>query len=244
MSAIDLLTLQAFLLALPQVEGPLPEALHQEIQQTGKALEQDQPGVAREIRELVKKHDRLNQLYETAYDRLRKEYSTQERAQSFRVEPDTVPMSWKQVAVPVLTASDFRSAARALLRRMMKDLAREPGDLRVFLVSLQQTVLELDAQAIEVLRSLEKRPLTVKGLGYLMGISHEQARDLIQQLCQAGYVDRTTSNLLHKVFSTHRSNQQSCYNFALDTYFTLTAKGHFLLHPVLTFGRRAGALLW
>ena len=114
----------------------------------------------------------------------------------------------------------------------------------MFLVSLQQAVSELDAHSIAVLQALEKRPLTVKGLSYVTGHSQQQAQQLMQELCQAGYIDRTTSNILHKVFPALGKNlQQTCENFDLNTYFTLTAKGHFLLHPVLTFGQQIGGIL-
>lgn len=242
MRTIDALTLQALLLALLQLDEPLPQPLHQEICQTGEALQNEQRGVADQIRTLVRKHDRLNQLYQDAYDRLQKQSPTQERAQSFHAAPDTLPVTWREIAVPILTADDFRAAARELLKHTAR-LPKASGDIRVFLVSLQQTVSAVDAQAIEVLRSLEKRPLTVKGLVYLMGISQTQARDLVQQLCQAGYIDRTTSSILHKVFPALRNKQRTCEEFDLETYFTLTAKGHFLLHPVLTFGPQTGAML-
>ncbi|MCY7320374.1 MAG: hypothetical protein LH660_00855 [Phormidesmis sp. CAN_BIN36] len=239
----DTLTLQAFLLALAQIDA-LPADLHRQIHNLGTAIASDELDVADRIRHLVRQHDRLHQLYQDAYDRLQRQYPNQERAQALFTTSRTPLMTWKEIAVPVLTADDFRSAARHLLKRMSRQRSSASGAERVFLVSLQQAVSELDAHSIAVLKALEKRPLTVKGLGYITGHSQAQARQLMQELCQAGYIDRTTSNILHKVFpGLGRNLQQTCENFDLDTYFTLTARGHFLLHPVITFGRRVGGIL-
>lgn len=240
----DILTLQAFLLALAQIDGTLPTNLHQQIHAIGNAIANDELDVADRIWQLVRQHDRLHQLYQDAYDRLERQYSNQERAQALFTTSRTPLLTWKEIAVPVLTADDFRSAARHLLKRMSRQRSSASGSERVFLVSLQQAVSELDAHSIAVLQALEKRPLTVKGLSYVTGHSQQQAQQLMQELCQAGYIDRTTSNILHKVFPALGKNlQQTCENFDLNTYFTLTAKGHFLLHPVLTFGQQIGGIL-
>ncbi|HEY9660151.1 MAG TPA: hypothetical protein V6C65_16965, partial [Allocoleopsis sp.] len=65
MSFSDDLTIQAFMLALPQLDAPLPPEMEQAIHQMGHAIQDQQQQVAaNEIRALVTQHHRLNELYE------------------------------------------------------------------------------------------------------------------------------------------------------------------------------------
>lgn len=244
MNIPDRITIQAFLLAIPQIDTAVSPNLHQAIRQVGAALAQRRPEVLPEIHRLVNQYPCIQAHYVQAYDYLSQQYQAGHQPQSVDAIADAAspPFIWEELAANILTADDFKAAAREALKQW-QPAHKAPDSARVFLISLQQAVAEIDAHAIAVLQTLEKRPLTVKGLTYVMGLALAQALEIVQWLWHAGYIDRTTSNVLYKIFPALRDRDRSRPIDPDDTYFTLTAKGHFLLHPVVTLGSQAGSKL-
>jgi hypothetical protein len=244
MNYFDTLTLQAFLLALPQLSDVLPEELHQEIQRVGQVVKNHEPGVADEVRSLVQRHDCLKEPYNQAYDHLQQQYKTQERVKgTLNLSESPTALDWEEMIVLLLTAEDFAAAAKNLLKQDHSHIRSLSDDTQIFLASLQRTVAELDAKAIAVLRALERRPFTVKGLVYAVGISLDQTWAIVQSLWKAGYIDTVTGNVLYRVFPMLRDRHRGCRAIDSDTYLTLTSKGHFLLHPFISLGQRGGITL-
>jgi hypothetical protein len=231
----DRITIQAFLLAIPQIDRAVSPDLHQAIRRVGQALMQRRTDAITQIRRLVEQHPCIQAHYAQAYEYLSQQYQTRQTG----VQPETeAPFNWEAIAANILTADDFKTAARDAVKQW-HPARKAPDSTQVLLNSLHQTVAELDAHAIAVLQTLEKRPLTAKGLTYVMGLEVDQAVEIMQWLWQTGYIDRTSSNVLHKVFPGLRDRGRVHAIDPDDMYFTLTAKAHFLLHPVVTLGARS-----
>lgn len=243
MNIPDRITIQAFLLTIPQIDTVVSPDLHQAIHRVGEALAQGQPGVVEAIQQLVAQNPCIKGRYVKEYDYLSQQYQAGHPLNATTANTEaTTRFRWEELAANILTADDFKTAARDALKQW-HPVRKVPDSARVLLTSLQQTVAEIDAHAIAVLQTLEKRPLTAKGLTYVMGLDLAQAMDIVQWLWQEGYIDRTTSNVLYKVFPGLRDRARRRTIDPDDTYFSLTAKGHFLLHPVVTIGASAGTKL-
>jgi hypothetical protein len=246
MNIPDRITIQAFLLAIPQIDTVVSPDLHQAIRRIGEALAQGQPGVIDEIHRLVEQYPCIQGRYTKEFDYLSQQYQSGQRATTAALaataETAKAPFRWEELAANILTADDFKTAARAALKQWQPN-RKVPDSAKVLLTSLQQTVAEIDAHAIAVLQTLEKRPLTAKGLTYVMGLDIDQAVEIVQWLWHEGYIDRTTSTVWHKVFPGLRDRTRARVIDPDDMYFTLTAKGHFLLHPVVKLGSQMGPQL-
>lgn len=100
----------------------------------------------------------------------------------------------------------------------------------------QESTDKPDLNAIAILKAIENRPLTLKDLPYYTNLSFEQAQATVQELWQKGYLDRTTSNLLHNIFPVlGRKRRQQEQIHPSETQLNLTSKGYFFLHPFITF---------
>ena len=231
MKATEAITLQAFLIALSQLDTALPGDLQQKIQQIGRALANHQTSAIAEIQDLVKKHAQLNRLYEAARITLQKQYQTQERDKWMMSESGSLAL--ENIAVPILIADDFTIAAKELLKKLKagKDFID-----KIFLDSLQKAVSLADIRTISVLEALEFRPLTIENIAYRLEMPIEQSRGIVQRLWNRGYIDITTRGILRKIFPIFKSKKQAKQIADSKAYLTLTAKGHFRLHPVITFG--------
>lgn len=75
-------TLQAFVLALTQIERPISDDLQQSLYQLGTALAEKQPEAIAQVDALAQTQPHLQQLYEAARIDIQKAYQTQERAKS------------------------------------------------------------------------------------------------------------------------------------------------------------------
>jgi hypothetical protein len=249
MNIPDHITIQAFLLAIPKLDIAVSPALHQAIRQVGEALAQRRPEAVAEIRHLVEENPCIQAHYVKEYEFLSQQYQARQGIKSAPLasqkesEPGS-PLPWEDIAANILMADDFKAAARSTLKQLRPQAKKATDSAKVFFTSLQHAVAEIDAHAIAVLQTIERRPLTAKGLTYVMGISLDQAVEIVQWLWQAGYIERTSSSVFQKVFPGLR--QREAVLPAIDpddTYFTLTSKGHFLLHPVVTLGSQGGTKL-
>ncbi len=232
MNGVDPLRLQAFLLALSQLDVALSKDLHQSIQMIGVALASDQTNVEPQIEAVLQQHYRLRELYDEAYEKLKQQPPDQQQS---ALKPDYLPLLTHEMAVPILVAEDFPNAAREVAKQAQQvpDL---PYAARWFSLSLQRAVENGDAKTFAVLKALEKRPLSVKGLVYVVGLTMDQIWPIVQSLWQKGYIDRVTTNIIYKIFPMLKDRQITGQSIDAETYLTLTARGHFYLHPVLSLG--------
>lgn len=242
-NSFDTLTLQAFALAIVRLDAAYLQPLKPQIQQIGELATHQPQEAAKQIRQLVEYHPELNQQYSQEYKRLTQPYQQQERAKSFAQSSSqsaTAPItSWEQFTLAILTATDPIATARSLVKQTKSSPL--PSKSQVFLNSLQSAVSATEAQAIAILKALEQRPLTITDLAHFVGMSVEHTHAIVQDLWNRGYLDRTNTHLLHNLFpilGQHRRQQESLHQ--TETYLTLTSKGHFFLHPVITLGNRRG----
>ncbi|MGG6295469.1 hypothetical protein ACQ4M4_13840 [Leptolyngbya sp. AN02str] len=246
MDSADAITLQAFMLALVQLDVPLSPELHEAVNQVGDALTHHRPEVAEEVRSLVQQHWRLKELYDVECQNLQELYPTQQRAKrlngyiSGHHHNDPEAITWNDIAAAVLKQDDFRAGAEALLKRAhaQGDAVKASGDVKVFLSALQRAVAQAHAQAIAILKAIEKRPLTPRNLPHVVGLSVDQSRSIVEYLWKEGYIDRFTGNFFSSLSAMFGGRHRENETIDPDTYLTLTSKGHFLLHPVFIIGRR------
>ncbi len=244
MDSNDLITLQAFMLALVQLDDELPDDLHQAVHRIGNELTQHRPELAEEVRLLVQQHARLNELYEIECQHLQDLYPIQVRARRVingHHADDVDEITWAHIANAILKADDYYSGARDLLRRAQAHgVPNASGDVKVFLSALQRAVTATRERAIAVLKALEQRPLTIRSLPSMVGLSVDQSRAIVQSLWEKGYVDQFTGNIFRSLAALIGVRHHRNESIDPDTYLTITSKGHFFLHPVVVIGRREG----
>ncbi|WP_035994656.1 hypothetical protein [Leptolyngbya sp. KIOST-1] len=237
MKATDALTLEACLIALAKLETELPIELHQQVQALGQALEAHDPNAVSQLRELVTQHPDLHQHYDMARLTLQEQYRSQERAKGWQPGPhgasSTAALALEQVAVPILSADDFRSAAQRVLRGQ----GGHQPELQPFLRSLQRTVATLDPLSVLLMKELERRPATLENLSYGLNLGLDQVRKLCNRLRTSGYVSPLTSGFLTMVLPLVGIYPHKSAPLDDQTFLTLTAKGYFKLNPVIEFHR-------
>ena len=255
----DAMTIQAFTAILPQLDATLPKALKQEVNRVGEQICDRQPEAAAEqIRELVEHNDCLKQPYDITYDRIWDQYQTQERSKALdqtqeqsealaapvtsSLESKSSPLNLDDITLPILTASDFLSAAKAMLKQIEHRLQRAPEEVRVYALSLQVSVVKADEQAIALLNKLDKRFRTPEDLATEANLPLEQTEAMVNSLWKQGYIEPVAGRMVYKIFPMLRTRHSS---EAIDshTYFTLTAKGHFFLHPVVSLNGQSRSML-
>lgn len=89
---------------------------------------------------------------------------------------------------------------------------------------------------IQALRVLERRPLTVAHLKYALGLPTEKVHQVVKRLWNKGYIDDSTANIFRKIIPSSK-RRENLASIDQTTYFTLTSKGYFHLHPVISFGK-------
>jgi hypothetical protein len=153
---------------------------------------------------------------------------------------DSTAITWDAIARSILQSDDCRAAAEALLQRLKAqgNSLHASGDALVFISALQRAIAISRAQAIALLKALEQQALTIRHLVHQLDLPQEHVQAIAQALWQAGYIDSTTGGVLYNIFPMLRGAQHRAAAIDLDTYLTLTSKGHFYLHPALIVGRR------
>jgi outer membrane lipoprotein SlyB len=113
----------------------------------------------------------------------------------------------------------------------------------------------------KILTALERQPLTVENIAYGLGLPVDETREIILRLLHEGYIDTTTSvssgitigaivgstifggliagpigaaigAVLGNQLSSTGSQKKRIPSDS-QTYFILTSKGHYRLHPLL-----------
>jgi hypothetical protein len=254
----EALSLQALLVALSQLDTALPSELQAEVQQVGDALARGRVAAVAAIDNIVNRHSLLHQLYQLAHLILEQRYQTWDqprRPLPLEVAEEAIVL--EQTAAQTLTAADPQAAAQAQLRQI-QGASHHDTKVPPLLGLVYEVASEMQAKITAVLRAIERRPLTVENLCYALQLPVDQAKALVQYLWNAGYI-ATTGSVLPRLFSRLRrrgssqyqstpfsasvsSAQRSSQQLTVDfpAYFTLTAKGHFHLHPLVTAGRREG----
>lgn len=248
MNRSEIAQIKAFLLALAQLDVDLARPLHQSIQTIGVILANQSTAASlpqpllTQMHSVLQQHSRLNALYEESYSSLllydqlqSRQLSSSQSAPQAAVNLAEQSYFIQNLAVPILIAEDFANTAREILKRM-KHEPQMPPLARGFTLFLERAIASSDANVLAVLEALEKRPLTVTGLVYVVGLTLDQVWTIVRSLWQQGYIDRATSNIVYKVFPMLKDRHRSCQTIDADTYLTLTAKGHFHLHPVVSLG--------
>lgn len=123
MNPFEARTLEAFLRAVSQMEKPLSQDLHQEIRKVGRALENHQLDVIKEIPSLVKRDVVLNEQYKSAYRSLQKQYQAQERTKSLAIAVNGSPsLDFESQIAQILNADDIPKAAKKFVSRLDSQL--------------------------------------------------------------------------------------------------------------------------
>ncbi|MBD2528157.1 hypothetical protein H6G97_00715 [Nostoc flagelliforme FACHB-838] len=124
MNPLEARTLEAFLRAVSQMEKPLSQDLHQEILRVGRALENHELEVIKEIPSLVKRDVVLNEQYQSAYNNLLKQYQAQERTKSLAIAVNgSASLDLESQIAQILNADDIPGAAKRFISRLDYRLA-------------------------------------------------------------------------------------------------------------------------
>ncbi|MEH1989343.1 hypothetical protein [Nostoc sp.] len=124
MNPFEAKTLEAFLRAVSQMEKPLSQDLHQEILRVGRALENHELEVIKEIPSLVKRDVVLNEQYQSAYNNLLKQYRAQERTKSLAIAVNgSASLDLESQIAQILNADDIPGAAKRFISRLDSRLA-------------------------------------------------------------------------------------------------------------------------
>jgi hypothetical protein len=245
MNFIDTVTLQAFSLARLQLAPVLDQDLEAEIHEVGDRVAQKDPRVADEVRALVNQHRCLRDYYEVAYQDIQQHYQHQERAKQSAdaavVAIALQPPHWEQVVVEILQAD----APIQTIRHLMRQLKTQPaafatGMLDGFFAVLQKVLVDLDSHAIAILKALSERPHTLYDLKQRLDESDPHVESVTHMLWNEGYIGRLNDSLWSRVVPLFCSRLHR-EPLNPEDYLALTAKGHFMLRPVVTVGQRSTA---
>lgn len=129
MNPFEVRTLEAFLRAVSQMEKPLSLDLHQEIRRVGRALENHERDVIKEIPSLVERDAVLNELYKSAYRSLQKQYQAQERTKSLAIAVnESTSFDFESQIAQILNADDIAGVAKKFVSRLdsqLRDLSKQ-----------------------------------------------------------------------------------------------------------------------
>jgi hypothetical protein len=157
MTPTEQTTLEAFLLALLQLDVPLSLDLQDKVRQIGRDLKAAPTAAIAEILKLVQQHSQLAELYQTARLTLQEQYQTQERDKLLWDGSGSATLSFADFAGQMLTAEDFPAAMKQWVGRVSK---RENPAIDAW----KMAVARIELQAFSVLEALEFHPLTMENL--------------------------------------------------------------------------------
>ena len=221
-------TLKAFWLALAELEEPWPPAVEKARNAIGDSLaRQDEAAATEQIEAIVAQCDRLNQLYREARASLTSSYHSQERAKSSN---GTQAVAIEQPVLKKLaSAPNFQTAVQETVRH-----AQRQSDPFLEALALNHSLRKGREQVncTAILEALEFRPLAVEELAKKLELPYEQTEKLVRQLWQAGKVEKFTSSPFYKIVPLFRNQRQ----FTPSARLTLTLRGYFHLHPVISLG--------
>lgn len=140
--------------------------------------------------------------------------------------------------------TDFQTAGSSSLSvdfnsyRLFIQRARYTPQLRSDSALFNKYELNSKISDREILTLLERQPLTIENLAESVESSIDEVGTVIIKLFEKGDIDRVESGILYKIFpdlfwNTRRQVQIS----NSDTHLTLTLKGYFRLHPLISIRR-------
>ncbi|NJL20898.1 MAG: hypothetical protein HC895_08910 [Leptolyngbyaceae cyanobacterium SM1_3_5] len=226
----EALTLEAFLVALAQLDTSLPSDLLLGMRQIGEALTQRKAEAIDTIDTLVRRHSNLQRLYELAWITIQHYWFDDLRRLAAVPGADGI---LEDFAAQVLATDDPQLAAHVQIERAGQ--REQPANLLDRLMQLLAKVADaIETQTTALLRALERRPLTIENLCYVLQLSADQVRALVQYLLNAGYIGSTRSSVIRKLFLLGQA-QSGCDAFHAASHLRHAG----LLHP---HGKRALSL--
>ncbi|BAY21634.1 hypothetical protein NIES2100_13900 [Calothrix sp. NIES-2100] len=124
MNPFEARTLEAFLRAVSQMEEPLSQDLQREIRRVGRALENHELDVIKEIPSLMRQDDVLNEQYQLAYRTLQQQYQAQERTKSLAIAVNgSQSLDIETQIAQILNADDIPEAAKKFVSRLDSQLS-------------------------------------------------------------------------------------------------------------------------
>ncbi len=225
-------TLEACVLAIAQWKGTLSPKLQQQIQEIGKHVSANDTA-ANELRNLLVNSE-LKDSYESARRELFQKGSVRERFKSGGEA--TLPRNRfiSEIAEFVLTVEDMSAAARQLVThpKWKARAASSSEDTQTFFQVLTDSVLGLDALAVELLTILDKDTYTLSQLAYRAERPEEQVEPVLNSLWHQNYVRPLSSTVLGNIFGPLNIFTPKPSTLPENAhYLGLTAKGYYALHP-------------
>ena len=224
--------LEASILTLARYQGTLSPELRHKIQEIGKQIP-NSDSAAGELRNLLVTSE-LQESYRSARQELFQKSSVRERFKS----PGELAIASNdviaEIAALVSTADDFAAAAYKLVTHphWKTRVASLSEDAQTFFQTLTDSVVGLDAIAIDLLTILDRDVYTLSQLAYRTELPEEQVKPVLEKLWRQSYI-RTLSatlwgNLLGplNIFKPKKGSLNT-----ENQYLGLTVKGYYSLHP-------------
>ncbi len=129
LNELQKVTLSAFLIALVELDSPLPPELQQEINQVGKIFA-DTPNAAIDGLLKLAENDYFQELYQQARINIQKQYETKERNKydkpSQQNQPTPTPSQHlANIAIPILKSSDSSAEAKKQKSKILPNNAKD-----------------------------------------------------------------------------------------------------------------------
>jgi len=250
----EVIALQSLLITLSRLDTTLPFDFQVKIHHLGNALMLHQSQAIEAIDELVCQHSQLYRLYELVRITLQQQYQQQYGQQQSQISltsdlPPDAENALESMIVQVLSNEDPQKAAQTFIEqvKIQQEHSQSSDPLQMIWRCLYQVAAWVEEQTNTLLRAVERRPLTTENLSYVLQMSSDQMRMFVQYLWNAGYIDPTSVNVFRKIFpnlrrvhNVSREATQQLQVIDSSAYFTLTAKGFFHLHPLVTADRHEG----
>jgi len=254
MKSNEAIALQSLLITLSRLDDTLSFDFQVKIHHLGNIVVLHQSQTSEAIDDLVCQHSQLHRLYELVRTALQQQYQQQCSCPQSQISltsdlPPEAENALETMVVQVLGNADPQKEAQTFIEQMksQQEFSQSSEPLQLIWRCLYGVVALLEEQINALLRAVERRPLTTENLSYVLQMSSDQMRMLVQYLWNAGYIDPTSVNVFRKIFpnlrrvqSVSREATQQLQLIDSPAYFTLTAKGFFHLHPLVTADRHEG----
>ncbi|MEM8504812.1 MAG: hypothetical protein AAF716_16840 [Cyanobacteria bacterium P01_D01_bin.1] len=236
MNTTDERNLEACVLTLSRWKGQLPTELHSQIQAAGRQLAKDESAI-NDIRNLLKQHGDLSSAYEDSRRELYQRYNARERSKGAATTfiNGTVNSGnlIVNMAVPILTADNFSSTAQQLVAQpsWRSQVKNASDDVQTFFKTLEESVTQLDAISIQLMKWLDKEIYTIDELAYRTEKPKARLAERLEALWQENYIYTVSGSALSNFFESLNVFSKRKGKLDLDSYLALSAKGYFYLHP-------------
>ncbi|MEB3213152.1 MAG: hypothetical protein VKL39_17505 [Leptolyngbyaceae bacterium] len=235
MNVSDATIIQAFTVTLPRLEMVLSPEMKQAAHQVGDALAHHHPEEAAEqIQDLVQHHRCLASPFQVLYRDFQSR--VQLNSEESEVSSESLEMMIEGMTVPILRSDDFVLSARQMIRQTLNQHQQDkllPDIVHFFITCLQRAIATSDEQVTTILRALEQQLLSVEDIAHLLKIPVDQARQMVANLWERGYIDSAKSSVVGRAVAAFIRSPRPMPPENPTTHFVLTSRGHFHLHPLL-----------